>query len=343
MILNFGGNVGMFGRMDAVVEEPFKALNHAEYSKGLKGIGGIMEGIENNYVMYELLFDLKWHKNKIDLNNWLSDYAKRRYGKENENINDAWQILRNTVYGKKINSTPQPGTTESILCARPAIEIGSVSTWGTTKFYYEPSELLKAWSLFIKEADKLKDSEGFRYDLLDITRQVLANYAQVLHEKMILAYKNHDEKALNKASKQFIQLIDDQDRLLSSHQNFMLGKWIDEARKKGTNPKEKDLFEFNARTQITTWSFKNCRLHEYAHREWSGLLLDFYKPRWEMFVNYLKEKMDNDSVKEPDYYSFEKEWTFQTDQGYSSEPKRDALKESLRIYKYYYKTISNNY
>ena len=48
MITNFGGNVGMFGRLDVIASEPFRALNHGEYSKSLKGIGAMMEGIDNN-------------------------------------------------------------------------------------------------------------------------------------------------------------------------------------------------------------------------------------------------------------------------------------------------------
>ncbi len=34
---------------------------------------------------------------------------------------------------------------------------------------------------------------------------------------------------------------------------------------------------------ITLWGDKDCPLHEYACRQWSGLLNDFYKPRWEKF------------------------------------------------------------
>ena len=105
-----------------------------------------------------------------------------------------------------------------------------------------------------------KVSEGYAYDLVDITRQVLANYAQVLHQNIINAHQSSNQQAFEKSTKQFLTLIDDQDYLLSSIESLTLGNWLAEARSVATSKEEADLFEFNARTQITTWSFKNFQL-----------------------------------------------------------------------------------
>ncbi len=342
-ITNFGGNVGMFGRMDVIAQEPFRALHHKEYSKNLKGIGAMMEGIENNYVIYELLFELKWHTDDINLDYWISEYIKRRYGKDNGNLYNAWQILRNTVYGKKLEkSKSQQGTSESIFCARPVLDIDRVSTWGTSSLYYNPAKLIKAWTIFVNEADNFKGNDGFQYDLLDITRQVISNYAKVVYGKMITAYNNNNKIKFEEAANEFLQLIDDQDYLLSCHENFMVGKWISDARKRGTNQAEKDLFEYNARTQITTWSFQNSDLHDYSHREWSGLLSDFYKPRWELFIDYIKQKLDGKNPQEPDYYAFEESWTKQTNT-FPSEAIKNPVKQSLRVYQKYFTKIKSDY
>jgi alpha-N-acetylglucosaminidase len=37
--------------------------------------------------------------------------------------------------------------------------------------------------LLVNAADSLKQSDGFQYDLVDVTRQVLANYASPLAAK----------------------------------------------------------------------------------------------------------------------------------------------------------------
>ena len=343
IINNYGGNTGLFGRMDVIAQEPFRALAYSEDSKNLKGIGAIMEGIENNYVIYELLFELKWHNAPIDLDSWLANYTTRRYGEANDNLYKALQILRHTVYGKTLDpSKRQQGTSESILCARPSMDIHRTSSWGTNQLYYNPSELLEAWTLFIEEADRFKNNKGFQYDLVELTRQVLANYGQVLHTDVISAFNENDKVTFKNTSNAFLQLITDQDLLLSGNENFMLGKWIEDAKDRGTTKAEKDLFEFNARAQITTWSFQNSDLHEYAHKEWSGLLTDFYQPRWQLFFDYLNEKLENNNPQEPNYYAFEDNWTRQTNP-YPSEALRDPIKESIKIYQNYFTKIQTSY
>ena len=73
------------------------------------------------------------------------------------------------------------------------------------------------------------------------------------------------------------------------------------------------LFEKNARTQITYWGpdDPSTDLHDYASKEWSGLLLDFYLPRWEMFVRELDARLDGKPPNEVDYFTFERHWTEQ--------------------------------
>ncbi|MDQ0639687.1 hypothetical protein QF042_003252 [Pedobacter sp. W3I1] len=39
----------------------------------------------------------------------------------------------------------------------------------------------------------------------------------------------------------------------------------------------------NAKDLITLWGDEKSPLNEYACRQWSGLLSDFYKPRWVLF------------------------------------------------------------
>lgn len=342
-ITNFGGNVGMFGRMDVIAKEPFRALEHPDYSSNLKGIGALMEGIENNSPIYELLFELKWHQKSPDLNEWISAYTSRRYGVSNTNLIKAWHILKNTVYNQKLyEKKSQQGTSESILCARPALQIDKVSTWGSSKLYYDPAKLLEAWTLFIQEADRLGQSEGFDYDLVDITRQVLANYAQVLHGEITKAYAENNKSDFQKYSNQFITLIDDQNKLLNSLDHFMLGRWLKEAKSRGTNKKEKELFEYNARVQITTWSFKDSNLHEYSHREWAGLLADFYKPRWEMFFDYLQAKMNGEEVNEPDFYAFEDQWTHLKNR-YQHKASEHSIQASRTLFKKYFAEIADCY
>jgi alpha-N-acetylglucosaminidase len=41
------------------------------------------EGIFNNPVAYDLMLDIAWYNEKPALDQWLTEYTKYRYGKEN--------------------------------------------------------------------------------------------------------------------------------------------------------------------------------------------------------------------------------------------------------------------
>lgn len=279
MLHNFGGNTNLFGRLETVAAEPAKALNDAN-SGNLKGIGLTMEGIEQNPVMYELMMSHTWQSQPIDLKEWLSSFIVNRYGKANDDASEAWRILTNTVYRVPADKYIRDGA-ESIIQARPTLD--SFSRWTKTKLNYDPKDLLPALDAIIKAVPACKSSDGFRYDLVDLTRQVLANYALPLQQKFVTAYRNKDSLSFQRYSRAFIELIDDMDLLLATRKDFLLGPWIASARKWGITEKEKALYEMNAKDLITLWGDKDCPLNEYACKQWSGLLTDFYKPRWEQF------------------------------------------------------------
>ena len=279
MLNNFGGNTNLFGRIETVAKEPAAALNDSKSGK-MKGIGLTMEAIEQNPVMYELMTDNTWRNESINLDEWIPAYIQNRYGVKDSHALKAWNVLRKTVYTVPANRYKRDGA-ESIIDARPTFD--SSTRWANTKLNYAAKDLLPAWDEMIKAIPTCKASDGFQFDLVDVTRQVLANYASPLQQQFVQAYKNKDVAAFTKYSKQFITLIDDMDKLLATRKDFLLGPWVASARKWGNNDKEKALYEFNAKDLITLWGDKNCPLHEYACRQWSGLLSDFYKPRWQQF------------------------------------------------------------
>jgi len=51
--------------------------------------------------------------------------------------------------------------------------------------------------------------------------------------------------------------------------------------------------ETAARTQITTWSGKNDSLDDYSHRQWAGLMKDYYLPRWQTFFKLHLDVLEN--------------------------------------------------
>lgn len=276
MLHNFGGNISLWGRIENPAKDPALAL-HDKNSGRMMGIGLTPEAIEQNPVLYHLMLENVWTSDTISLTSWLKDYTLQRYGVSNTGINKAWSILSKSVYDGGLTE----GGPESIITGRPTF--ARETKWTRTKLDYDPTQLVNAWTIFMNEIPALQKSDGFRYDIVDITRQVLANYANTLHQKMAKAFDKRNAIEFDKYAFQFIGLIDDMDNLLSSRKEFLLGKWLTDARSNGITSEEKDQYERNARNLITLWGDKNSPLHDYSCRQWSGLLKGFYKPRWQYF------------------------------------------------------------
>lgn len=332
MLNNFGGNVNLFGRMEGVASGPSQAWNSPD-KKRLEGIGLTMEAIEQNPVIYELMMDHTWQTTPINLDEWLKKYTRNRYGKNDAGLNQAWQILSKTAYnGKDIRDGA-----ESIVTGRPTLD--STTVWTRTKLNYLPKDLLPAWDLFVKSAKAGNQADGFQFDLTDVTRQVLANYALVIQKNWVEAFRKKDKVAFKKHSQEFLNLIADMDNLLATRKDFLLGPWIEDARKWGTTAEEKALYEQNARDLITLWGDADSPLHEYANRQWSGLLNDFYKVRWSKFFGMLDQSMQQET--EPDFKSFEKsiaQWEWQwvtTQKAFPTQKTGSSLEMAIKLHTKY--------
>lgn len=336
MLQNFGGNVNMYGLMDRVATWPAEALHH-EQNGNMVGIGLTPEGIEQNPVLYDLMMENAWRETPINLDSWLKDYARRRYGKTNKNANEAWNILRKTVYA----DTATSGGPESIVVGRPTF---SKNTGGvTTNFTYDLNELATAWDHLINASEELKESEGFRYDLVDVTRQVLANHATNIQQQFAEDYENKDIEAFKKHSAAFIALIEDMDRLLATQENFLLGKWLNDAKSWGTTEEQERLYEKNARNLITMWGDKNARLREYSNRQWSGLLEGYYKPRWQQFFQHVIKRMEEGKQFKQEAFNeeiknWEWEWVNKNDI-YRDEVRGNSVEIARELYHKYYLKI----
>ncbi|MFC6996799.1 alpha-N-acetylglucosaminidase [Rufibacter roseus] len=340
MLHNFGGNVNMYGLMDRIATWPAQALHHPDRGK-LVGLGLTPEAIEQNPVVYELMMENAWRDTPIDLTTWLRGYTRRRYGKENENANKAWEILRRTVYADSVTS----GGPESIVAGRPTF---SRNTGGvTTNFTYKPLDLVTAWDHLMAAADELKNTEGYQFDAVDLTRQVLANHATVIQQRFAQAYKDKNLTAFKKHSAEFITLIEDMDKLLATQEDFLLGRWLNASKKWGTTEAEKRLYEKNARNLITLWGDKDSKLREYSNRQWSGLLNGYYKKRWQQYFDYVTGQMQKGQ--EIDQKAFDeriKNWEWQwvnSTESYPDETKGDAVSVANEMYLKYNASIKNSH
>ena len=359
MLENFGANVGLHGRMNQLLRNFYSTKQSSPNTQHLKGIGFTMEGSENNPVMFELMSELPW-RTECKKEDWIKGYVKARYGKTSPEIERAWQLLSETIYNCPAGNNQQ-GPHESIFCGRPSLNNFQVKSWSKMRNYYDPQATLEAAQLMTSIADQYKGNNNFEYDLVDICRQALADQGRLQYLKTIADYNGFSRKAFAKDAHRFLEMILLQDKLLGTRTEFRLGHWTEAARKLGTTQQEKDLYEWNARVQITTWGNRICAdkggLHDYAHKEWQGILKDFYYKRWKIFMDALAKQMEdythpNEEAlgagknanktsselfdlalpKGPqiDWYSFEEPWTLQHNI-YSSRPEGDCISMAKEV------------
>lgn len=334
MLLNYGGNVGLHGKMAHLIEEFYKAKD-SSFGKTLKGVGMTMEGIENNPVMYELLCELPWREQRFSKDEWLEGYLKARYGKSDSQVSQAWMLLSNTIYNCPAASTQQ-GTHESILCARPSWKAYQVSSWSEMSDYYDPADVIRAAGMMVDAAERFRGNNNFEYDLVDIVRQAVAEKGRLMYRVLVDAYKAGDRELFKLSSDQFLRLILMQDRLLATRSEFKVGRWLESARNLGSTEEEKDWYEWNARVQITTWGNRVAAddggLHDYAHREWNGLLRDFYYLRWKTWLDEQLKSFEGGQPKAIDFYALEEPWTLKHN-SYASEAEGNPVDIACEIYR----------
>lgn len=331
MLLNFGGNVGLHGKMPHLIDEFYKA-RESRFAATMRGVGMTMEGIENNPVMYELLCELPWRAERLDKDEWLRGYVGARYGTADPDAVEAWTLLSNTIYNCPPRSTQQ-GTQESVFCARPSMEAYSVSTWSERQDYYDPRDVIRAAEVLLHAAGRLGGNNNYEYDLVDIVRQAVAEKGRMVYPLMTAAFRAGEPRLFDEAARRFLGLISLQDSLLAAREEFRLGRWLEAARGLGATDTERDHMEWNARVQITTWGDRACAdgggLHDYAHKEWNGLLGSLYLDRWRAWVREMQARMRGEAPQEIDFYAMEEEWTRRTG-GYAPAAEGDAVEAARR-------------
>ena len=272
---NFGGRTCPIGDIEFYLNGHLNALNSPDKGN-LIGLGSAPEGVESNEVLYEAIYDAAWNFEKRDVMQWLEDYSLARYGEYPDALKTYWTKMLQSSYGMCSSRA------EYRIQQQPIYLLGG--RYNVTPTHFEGLEA------FIAAADQLKDNEDYMKDLALNAGFYAFGKAELLASEIHRAYLCGDKERAAELEVRFEDLMLRADRFFESNPVTRLERWVEFARQWGVDEAEADKYEMDARRLITIWGpgHQHDGLNDYGCRMWSGVIRDYYLPRWKHFFEAKK-------------------------------------------------------
>ncbi len=306
VIPNMGGKTGMTGVLDFYANGHLDAL--ASPMRGnLVAHGMAPEGTENNEVIYELLADAGWSAARIDLRQWLKNYSGNRYGGYSPQLDAYWDGLLKSVYGTftdhpRYNWQLRPGLAKN----------GSIHL---NHHFFEAIES------FVNAKGEWTKSPLYKADVAALAALHLGGKAEWLTQAINWQYETGDTARAAELENDFAHLLTGMDGLLATHPTLRLERWLSFARNQAVTTGQEAQYERNAKRIVTIWG---PPVDDYSARVWSGLLRDYYLPRWQHHFESRK------SGKPFDFARWESEWV-KTAGLSKAKPSKNVVKDARRL------------
>ena len=296
------------------------------------------EGLDTNPFAFDLYTEMAWHSDPVDLNAWTDEYAVRRYGEEDAHAKRAWQIILKTAYGYRADGNKGHGERDaahdSLFSAQPSLTTLHAATWSPDVMRYRADDLQPALTELLQVTPRLRMSETYEYDLVDLARQVMANESRSMLPQIKAAYDAGDRPKFEELTTHWLHRMKLLDSLLETNEYFLLGRWLQFVPAWASSPTELTQLNYDARSILTTWGDRKASefgLHEYANRDWAGLMTDYYMPRWKMYFDTLSVSLDTKSPPKPiDWYAVGDEWNRRSTK-YAAVPTGQSYAAALAI------------
>lgn len=283
MLHDFGGANGIFAPLDRINTGPEEARHFPNSS--MVGIGITMEGINQNEFIYDFMLEKAWKFNltEDELSDFAQSFSIRRYSHPNVpqigiEFEKIWTSIAHILYNIDDYQNKQLFTKRPSLLLEPEKVINE-------------EDFLSTWDTFVQLSGKYSNGSNLlKYDLVDISKEALRVIFNRYYLQLVEAFNQKDLNLFDKQATVLKQILVDMDDLLATDSRFLLGNWLEAAKSKAMNQREKYLYEWNARNQITIWGTNTTDVVlDYACKAWSGLVKDYYLPRWMLFFQIAEE------------------------------------------------------
>ncbi|EQC34435.1 hypothetical protein, variant [Saprolegnia diclina VS20] len=332
----FGGNLGLHGNLGHLASAPIaaKAQSHGT----MVGLGLTMEGIFQNYVVYDLGLDMNWQATPRNVSSYVTRYVRSRYHISSPHAQDAWAALTTAVYSGHDKRN-------SLMTFRPHLHMLSSRPLHSANALGEPAPSVReAWRHLLDAAiakPVLTTTDAFTHDLVDVARQGLSDRMNVYYKKFLELYQASTTTTVSMLQAQadaIVTLMRDCDRVLATHPDFLLGRWIADAKRLQASG-DAPYFEFEARVQITKWSLNDI-LNDYARKEWAGVVRDYYVGRWQLWLQavvdaFAAKRPVDEAATDDVLRGFERKWLYDT-KVYPTHGVGDAVAVATELWTKYY-------
>jgi alpha-N-acetylglucosaminidase len=261
-LANWGGAVHIGGDITFVLNQTREFFAK---SPNAGGVGLTPEGIDNAPAYFSLVLDSPW--TPLTAEDWLAQWGRGRCGASSPLVDKAYALLAQSVY--------RPGKPYLPCCALPAFcptilpdEFAQQKGY-TGQVYpdYNATILRKALEAFVVAAPGCQ-TDAFMYDLVDVAREWLSMMPCL--NMLVDINATVPAAALKTKVAKLLELYSDVDDMMRTEEGFLLGPWLKNSRAianwDGSNGMLADFYEWNSRTQISSWA------GHYSRREWSGMV-----------------------------------------------------------------------
>ncbi|MBB5118654.1 alpha-N-acetylglucosaminidase [Streptomyces eurocidicus] len=330
-IPNFGGRTTIGAKTHLWTEKFFAWRDKPD--SALVGTAYMPEAADRDPAAFEFFSELAWQDRAPDRAGWFGAYAAFRYGREDPAARGAWTALCETAYRQEAPERSDPH--DSLFAARPDLAADRAGEYAPSALSYDPARFDAALAGLLAAGAPLRATDTYRFDLVDVARQALAHRSRQLLPELRSAYERKDLAAFRTLAALWLRLMRLADDIAGTHREFLVGPWNAAARAWATGTAQATELERTARILITVWGGRatsdDGKLHDYANRDWHGLMGDFYMPRWRRWLEALEDALREGRAPRPvDWYTVEEPWTRETKE-YPLRPVGDAHRTALRV------------
>jgi hypothetical protein len=291
---SFGAGGFIHGDVGGLIDRSHKLISDPRANKCVE-YNVQSEMIDFNSFYYELAARLAWDPSQVTLDGYISEYCRLRYGTGAEHLHEAYCLLSETAFG------PESGTVKIILDPlywfRPDLDL--LAGWPEDRAITEDRrtrrpewlpKMQRAAELFASDRDLLARSKMAVRDLVDVTRQIVAERFSIELVAARDAFLASDGEKLESVATEALRLLDYQTKLLSSWPAYRLDVKVERHRHIHGDDSARAVKHRHVWVS-TNESQHSVPLRDYFRQDLDESVAGYYKPRVEAFLDLLRVKL----------------------------------------------------